>query len=402
MLGELHFLQFLFIKRDSMKKKFLLFVLTLITSFIFSQKKTVKLIFAGDIMGHDAQIESAYNLLTNNYDYNPVFTEIDTILQAFDFAIGNLELTFAGKPFKGYPRFSSPDEMADAIQNAGFTHLVTANNHSCDNGKLGIERTLKILRQKKIPHTGTFLNREDRKKRNLMLLEKDSVKIGILNYTYGTNGIAIPKPCIVNLNKKEQIATDIENAKKSNLDFLIIFIHWGYEYKTSESKEQRELAKFIFKSGADLIIGSHPHVIQPVKYVKHSSNDSNLVVYSLGNFVSNQRTQPRCGGLLFELELSKINQEVSITGYHNRLVFVDKYLSGKKWHYKIRDCETEFKNGYKNMSSEYAVKKMNEFIKSSQKTLKIKTKTILKPKFRIPALSEDFKNNYRTGIFTAK
>jgi len=173
---------------NSLYKFIYLFLLCFLwSSSIKSQE--VSFLFMGDIMGHGPQIKSAWQENKKQYEYSEVFNPLDDIISSVDFAIGNLEVTLAGKPFKGYPQFSSPDELAVACKNSGMDVLVTANNHSCDRKNKGIVRTLDVLDSLKILHTGTFKDVNKREKNNLLVLSKEGIKVGLLNYTYGTNGL---------------------------------------------------------------------------------------------------------------------------------------------------------------------------------------------------------------------
>ena len=164
-----------------------------------STAQEMSLLFLGDIMGHGPQIKSAWNDSLKKYDYNKVFEPVEEIISSVDFAVANLEVTLAGPPFDGYPQFSSPDELAEACKNNGIDVLVTANNHSCDRGSMGILRTNRVLDSLEILHTGTFSNQQNRDSLNLLVLEKENIRIGLLNYTYGTNGIPFHAPTYVNL-----------------------------------------------------------------------------------------------------------------------------------------------------------------------------------------------------------
>jgi len=270
------------------------------------------LVFAGDIMGHDSQIASAK--YEEAYNYDTCFSFLQPYIASADIAIANLEVTLAGPPYKGYPRFSSPDELAFAARGAGFDLFITANNHSLDRNKEGLERTIDVLDKGKILRTGTFKNDSERLLDYPLIIEKNNIRLAILNYTYGTNGLKTEEPNIVNYTDREQIAKDLEKAKFAEPDFIIVTMHWGLEYQRSENIEQRELAEFIAKNGADAIIGSHPHVVQPVNKIHNGSNET-LVVYSLGNFISNQRKRYTDGGILFELELEK-KQKTRIIDYN--------------------------------------------------------------------------------------
>lgn len=263
----------------------------------------ISLLFAGDIMGHDSQIASAYDPSTKRYDYIPCFANMRPYIETADIAIGNLEVTLAGPPYKGYPQFSSPDELAVALRETGFDVLVTANNHSVDRRKKGILRTIRVLDSLNIPHTGTFVDEAARDKEYPLLLNKNGFTLALLNYTYGTNGIPVPAPGMVNLIDTALMRADILKARQVNPDAIIVFMHWGNEYESLPTRGQRQLADHLFKLGADLVIGSHPHVLQPMEWRK---DQNKLVVYSLGNFVSGQRKRYTDGGAMAYTELVKI------------------------------------------------------------------------------------------------
>ena len=206
------------------------------TTFAQETASRMSLLFMGDVMGHIPQVEGAYNDDTKRYDYMPVFDKIKHKFAQVDFAIANLEVTLAGKPYKGYPQFSSPDALAAACRDSGIDVLVTANNHTCDRGKKGIIRTLNVLDSLKIAHTGTFRNKAEFDKKNLLVLSKNGISVGILNYTYGTNGLPVPEPTVVNRIDLNLMKQDIEKAKKAQLDKLIVVIHWGIEYQQKQNK----------------------------------------------------------------------------------------------------------------------------------------------------------------------
>ncbi len=270
----------------------------------FAQDTTkLSLLFLGDVMQHDSQIADAWDAKTKKYNYDPCFQFVKPYTQAADIAIGNLEVTLAGPPYKGYPQFSAPDELLLALKKMGMDVLVTANNHCVDKGRKGLERTIKMLDSLDIQHTGTFVDEVARLNENPIMLEKNGFKLALLNYTYGTNGLPVTKPNIVNMLDTAVMRKDIENAKSLAPDMVIVFTHWGLEYQSLPSKAQKNIADFCFKKGAQLVIGAHPHVIQPMEWRKEKNQ---LVVYSLGNFVSGQRKRYTDGGAMVTIELEKI------------------------------------------------------------------------------------------------
>ncbi|MCW3788253.1 CapA family protein [Plebeiibacterium sediminum] len=313
-----------------MKKLIIISLLYFCIISIYAQDTTtVSFVFVGDVMGHDTQINSAYNENTGKYDYSGCFKYVSNIFDDADFTIANLEVTLAGPPFKGYPQFSSPDALAVAMKDAGIDAMVTANNHCIDRRKQGLERTIDVLDSLNIPHTGTFKDSLDKENQRALILEKNGIKVAILNYTYGTNGIAVTIPNIVNYIDEEVIKNDIEKTKAFNPDKIIAFVHWGLEYETSPNQDQIKINKLFKDNGVDVVIGSHPHVVQPIKYT-----EDEFVVYSLGNFISNQRTAPRDGGVMVKVELSKTKNStfVSDAGYYLTWVYTPKINDKKEFY----------------------------------------------------------------------
>lgn len=296
----------------------------------FGPENKVSLMFIGDIMGHDEQIWSAENRETHTFNYDDVFKYIKPVISEADIAIANFEVTLAGPPYMGYPQFSSPADLAAACRNAGMDYLLTANNHSADRGKNGIISTINKLDSMRIPHTGTFLNSASRDSLSPLMIYRNGISIALLNYTYGTNGIKVPEPVIVSMLDKDRITGDVKKAKTKNADIVILFLHWGTEYDTIPGKSQTDLAEYLFSIGADLVIGSHPHVIQKMVWVKDQAKGKDrVVIYSLGNFISNQRKPKTDGGSIVRIELIKAGgtTKISNAGYYLTWVYtpIEKY-----------------------------------------------------------------------------
>jgi len=245
-----------------------------------------------------------------------------------------VEVTFAGAPYKGYPRFSSPDTLANALLDAGFNVLVNANNHALDRGKEGFMRTQGILHEKGVIRTGTFISDDRRQSAYPLLLEKNGILIAMLNFTYGTNGIKADTPLVVNYIDTLQILDDLQKVQIASPDFVIVCVHWGKEYQREENEGQRMLSEFMLRNGVDAIIGSHPHVVQPVRYEAEDSVYRKLVVYSLGNFISNQRDRYRDGGIIFGMELVKTDR-TRIEGIDFMPCWVHKPKSGDKYRFRL-------------------------------------------------------------------
>ena len=300
----------------------------------------ISLLFIGDFMGHMDQIKAAYNKKTKLYEYDSCFSKIKPILSNADVTLGNLEVTLGVKPYSGYPQFSSPPSYASAIKNAGVDIVTTSNNHSCDKRKKGVERTIKILDSLNIGHTGTFINSVEKTKNPAYVIEKNNFKIAVISYTYGTNSIKPTPPNVVNYLDKETIKKDVNyiNSKVSP-DQIIAFVHWGLQYKNLPNKEQKEMFAYFKSLGVNIVIGAHPHVLQPMKWTKPTKENpkEDLVVYSLGNFVSHQRTFPRDGGAVLKLSLTKDkDKKIHIKKADYLLTWVyEPVVNGKKEYYVL-------------------------------------------------------------------
>lgn len=275
------------------------------------KEKQVTISIVGDIMIHSLQLTTAYKNTCDCYEFDPVFKNINTFLWMSDITIGNLETTLPGdkKLFAGYPQFGAPNELADTLKNSGFDILTTSNNHCVDTGRTGMDNTIKVLDTKGFHHLGTYISPEEYEKNRLLKIEKNGLKLIFLSYTYGTNGIAVPKGKVVNIIDKQLIADDIALAKKQNPDFVIVYFHFGTEYARLPDKFQQDIVNHTFQEGADIILGGHPHVLQPYEVGlvkdKYGVEKERLVIYSLGNFVSGQFKRYTNGGIIFNFTLAK-------------------------------------------------------------------------------------------------
>ena len=299
-------------------------------SVTLSAQERVTLLFVGDLMQHTEQIKAAQT--PEGYDYSDCFKHVKEEISRADIAIANLEVTMGGQPYRGYPAFSAPDEFLYAIKDAGFDVLVTANNHCLDRGKKGLERTILMLDSLHIPYAGTYVDSEERLKRYPLLIEKNGFRIALLAYTYATNGLNPTAPTIVNYIDKEQMKEDILVARRMNPDVIIACMHWGIEYRSLPEKAEKELADWLIGQGVDHVIGSHPHVLQPMEVKTDANlNDKHLVVYSLGNFISNMSKVNTDGGVMVKLELKKLWGITRMESCSYSLVWTSRpVLSGKK------------------------------------------------------------------------
>lgn len=329
----------------------------------------LSLLFIGDIMGHDEQILSAETRENISFNYDDVFSFVREEISEADYAIANFEVTLAGSPYKGYPTFSSPAELAVACKKAGIDCFVTANNHSADRGKKGILKTLHKLDSLEIPHTGTFADKSERDSLYPLMLNIKGNSIALLNYTYGTNGINVPDPVIVNMLSRDLVAADLDKARQKDPDLIILVLHWGTEYDTIPSRAQEEMAQFFFSRGADLIIGSHPHVLQKMIWTKkNQGNKDRVTVYSLGNFVSNQRRPKTDGGAMVRIGLEKNNDSFIVTGAGYYLTWVYTPFENSRKRFFILPC-SKFENNPDFFASPADYRKMMTFITGSRRFL---------------------------------
>jgi len=290
----------------------------------------IRLLFAGDAMQHQRQIDNAFR--NGEYDYSSYFQYIKDDISRVDLAVVNLEGPLGGKPYKGYPQFSLPDAFAAALKEAGFSVFLTANNHAVDCYSKGISRTIDVLDSLGVYHTGTFKNDVEREQNYPLIVEKNGIRMAFLNYTYDTNNITPEAPYIVNIIDTALIKEDINKAFLAHPDVVIAVMHWGQEYQLNPNKAQKELARFLINQGVDLIIGSHPHVVEPSQiYTDPISKSSHLIVYSLGNFVSGMSAVNTDGGQMVEVTLEKTDGKTRIKSCGNLLLYVQqKKVSNNK------------------------------------------------------------------------
>jgi len=275
------------------------------------QEDTLKLIFIGDIMQHQTQLDAALvkgsgKKGTPVYDYSSYFTQLKERFQKADLTIANMETTFACPPYSGYPNFNSPHSLLTASAESGIDIFLAANNHTCDKGRRGLNGTIGLYDSLGISYTGIYRNPHEEAMRNPLIVNNKGFKIAFLNYTYGTNGIAIPPPFVVKLLDTSVIKTDLARAKALGPDFIIVCPHWGEEYKLVHSARQERMERFFYANGADLIIGSHPHVPQDYNIIKADSTTiEHITIYSLGNAISNMTAPNTRLGMIVGIMLCK-------------------------------------------------------------------------------------------------
>ncbi len=281
------------------------------------EPQQARLVFAGDLMQHMPQVRAARRQ-DGTFDYSETFRYVKPFFEEADFAMLNFETTLTPTSrYTGYPMFRSPAQLADAIRDIGIDAVVMANNHICDNGRTGIEYMTARFDSLGIVHTGAFIDSTRYRMNHPLRFEVKGIRFALLNYTYDTNGVPIPKGTIVNLIDTTVIQNDLKRIDRSETDCIIVFFHWGDEYVRKPNDTQRKLAELCHRYGTEIVMGSHPHVIQP--FETRYDTDSivrSVTVYSLGNFVSNQRDRYKNGGLIVTLDVEKKNEQIEICPYY--------------------------------------------------------------------------------------
>ena len=332
----------------------------------------------GDIMCHGPNYKAAYISSSDSYDFSPFFKNISNYTSKADLTIGNLETTFAGKArgYSGYPTFNSPAELGQAIKDIGVDVLGTANNHCMDKGYSGLSSTLDVLDEMGFSHMGT--SRSVDEQNTILVRDVNGINIAFLAFTYGTNGISIPKDksFCVNLIDRDLIAKQIESAKRLDVDMLCVNMHWGVEYQTSPNSEQKELADFLFKNGVDIIFGSHPHVLQPMEKrtvtLDDGSTKDGFVIYSLGNFISNQSDVNTQDTIILNLQITKSGKDgkISIDSFDYVPVYCYNKGSSAKNRYELIDLKKSISD-YENGTSSISPSLYNTFKSELQRIEKI-------------------------------
>ncbi len=294
----------------------------------------VTLLFAGDVMGHEPQWRVAYDPATGTYDYHDCFRYVEPYVSRADLALANLEVTLAGPPYTSYPCFSSPDALLYALDDAGFDVLFTANNHVLDHGQSGLERTIKMLDSVGMIHAGSYVDTMSRDTTYPLVVDVRGMKVGLLNMTYGTNGLKTREPNMVNKMDTAEVIRDFKRLEELGVDLKVVFIHWGNEYQLQADRYQRHYASFLVRHGADLIIGGHSHVSQDADTLYAPDGHPVVVYYSMGNLVSNQRRHNTNGGIMVQVEVNRFTGRVISTHYLPYYVHRG-YIHGKNQFYVV-------------------------------------------------------------------
>lgn len=273
---------------------------------LLMQPDSATIIFAGDAMQHKSQLDAAKKS-DGSYDFTSCFSAVAPYIREADLAVVNLETPLGGAPYSGYPMFCAPDSYLDALTDAGFDFFLGANNHALDRRDRGVRRTVEQFEKRDLPYAGIFRNKTSRDSIMPRIMNVNGFRIAFLNYTYGTNGIDIREDVIVDPINTNLIDQDIEEARNAGAEILAVCLHWGDEYQLLPNRRQKQLAEHLRQQGVQLIIGSHPHVIQPMEFTTDSTDVTRncFLVYSLGNFISGMRTTDTRGGATARIKLMR-------------------------------------------------------------------------------------------------
>ncbi|MDE6278092.1 MAG: CapA family protein [Muribaculaceae bacterium] len=265
-----------------------------------------ELLFAGDAMQHQAQIDAARRA-GGTWDYSSCFEDLKPAIEDADFAVVNLETPLGEHPHTGYPCFNAPAAWAEALADAGFDLLLTANNHTLDRRDRGLLATIDSLDRRDIRHIGTYKNADERSRALPAIFNINNIRVGFLNYTYGTNGISPGPDVRVDYIDRRRIAADVAATRKAGAEIVCVCMHWGDEYRLRPNAAQVADAKFLEELGVDIIAGGHPHTIQPLEFRdnRYHPHKKVFIIWSLGNFISNMKTADTRGGLIARVRLHR-------------------------------------------------------------------------------------------------
>lgn len=313
----------------------------------------------GDVMSHMPVTNDAWHAKKERYEYSRIMAAAEPYIAGADYAVANLETTLSGGPkYSGFPAFNSPDDLAAELKEVGFDLLLTANNHSLDRRGAGVRRTLDVLDSVGLAHVGTSRTQEEFEN-NLQVVDVGGISVAFLGYTYGTNGIPLPQdmPFAVNVFNRDYLTTladpdtdmlaaDLAAAQETGADLVAVMIHWGVEYQTSANSHQKKLADFLFANGADLVLGGHSHVPQPMEMRTVTDADGTernvFLSYSLGNFMSAQNDPLTDTTAVLTLELTKDPEsgETAVTDYvYQPLLMLDRESGPRR--YELLDVHKE-------------------------------------------------------------
>lgn len=300
-----------------------------------------EIVFAGDAMQHQRQIDAAL-CSDGSLDYSSYFRDVAPYVSSADFAVVNLETPLGGAPYSGYPMFCAHDNYLTALTGAGFDLMLSANNHILDRSDRGVLRTIDTFESRGVAWTGVYRNREHRDSVCPVIRDIAGFKVAFLNYTYGTNGIEKRSDIEIDYIDRGLMASDVRKAREKGAELIAACVHWGDEYHLLPNSSQKSLAAFLDSLGVEMIIGGHPHVIQPMELL-HSPHSGNpvLKVFSLGNFISGMLTSDTRGGAMVRVTLGRdFMRRPVIRKACYSMVFVEPPV-GRDDNYKLRHPDSD-------------------------------------------------------------
>ncbi|WP_459129035.1 CapA family protein [Guggenheimella bovis] len=291
------------------------------------EDKEITISAIGDVLSHGYCTKAAKT--ESGYDYLPQFEKVQNAFDEDDFTIANLESMTAGKEFgyTGYPSFNAPENLSETLKKIGVDAVSTANNHAMDKGAKAVPRNLENVRNIGLIPFGTAASEEERN--TPVIVDVEGIKVGLLSYTYGTNGIPVKNEYAVNLIDPEVIRKDIERTRKEGAEIISVSMHWGVEYTDHPIDIQKELTTLLEEEGVDIVLGCHPHVVQPIELrtINYKGEEKKMaIIYSLGNFYSGQ-TQPHTkSGIIFRVKVKRENGKARVASTDYTLTYVNSWV----------------------------------------------------------------------------
>ncbi|MFP7495006.1 CapA family protein [Terribacillus saccharophilus] len=318
-----------------------------------SAPSSISITAIGDVLLHSSIYSEAKK--GQGYDFNPMFQDIKPYLGESTLTVANQESVMGGEELglSSYPTFNSPIEIGDTLKDVGVDVITMANNHTLDQGEAGVQHATAQYDKIGMAYTGAYANKKDSEKLTIEQTD-EGISVAFLSYTYGTNGIPVPrgKEYLVNVIDKQKIKDDIQKAKQE-ADAVIVSLHFGIEYENDPNEEQKKLAQFVADQGATAVLGCHPHVLQPVEWLKGKDGNKTLVIYSMGNFIAAQEETDRRIGGAFSFDIKKDGKEVTASSPRMLLT----YLSFTDWHdyriepmYRLPELKNEYEEKKKHMA----------------------------------------------------
>lgn len=303
-----------------------------------------RMLAVGDLLMHLPLVQTSA-LPDGSFDFTPIFEQVRPWIEAADVAYANLETTLAGDqwPWAGYPSFNTPPAFARDLKRLGFDVVTHANNHTLDYGEIGLNNTVQALEEAGLVRTGGFRTEEEREQ-IATYTTANGVTIAFFAYTYGTNGIPLPYPHSVNLLDPDRIVSDVRRARATEgIDLVAVALHFGDEYAREPNEQQEELVELTLAAGADIILGSHPHVLQraEIRQVvdEHGRDLPRAVIFSMGNFLSNQVGMHRLQGVMFLVDMIKGEEGARVEALHFIPTYAHPYWADGALRYRISILE---------------------------------------------------------------